>query len=167
MQKSKDMGKKEIDNKKELARILYMNGENQQDIGEKVGVSRVTINKWVNDLGWKERRAAKAVTRPELINKLLLSIDSMLDKAAVIDNPEQMAGLGDKLSKIAAAIEKLDKKTNVVDTVEVCIAFGKWVEHRIGTSKEITPELAKIINKLQDQFINEQFNINTSINKKK
>lgn len=166
MPKSKAMGKKEIDNKKELARILYMNGENQQDIAEKVGVSRVTINKWVQTLGWKERRAAKAVTRPELINKLLLSIDSMLDKAAVIDNPEQMAGLGDKLSKIAAAIEKLDKKANVVDTVEVCIAFGKWVEHRIGTDKEITPELAKIINRLQDQFINEQFNINTNIKKK-
>lgn len=153
------MAKKELDNKKEFARILYMNGENQQDIADKTGVSRVTINKWIKDNGWKERRAAKAVTRPELINKLLLSIDTMIDKANNMDNPEAMAGLGDKLSKVASAIEKLDKKANVVDTIEVCIAFGKWVEHRIGTDKEVTPELAKIINKLQDTFINEQFNI--------
>lgn len=153
------MAKKELDNKKEFARILYMNGESQQDIADKTGVSRVTINKWIKDNGWKERRAAKAVTRPELINKLLLSIDTMIDKANNMDSPEAMAGLGDKLSKVASAIEKLDKKANVVDTIEVCIAFGKWVEHRIGTDKEVTPELAKIINKLQDIFINEQFNI--------
>ena len=153
------MAKKELDNKKEFARILYMNGESQQDIADKTGVSRVTINKWIKDNGWKERRAAKAVTRPELINKLLLSIDTMIDKANNMDSPEAMAGLGDKLSKVASAIEKLDKKANVVDTIEVCIAFGKWVEHRIGTDKEVTPELAKIINKLQDTFINEQFNI--------
>jgi len=153
------MAKKELDNKKDFARILYMNGENQQDIADKTGVSRVTINKWIKDNGWKERRAAKAVTRPELINKLLLSIDTMIAQANNMDNPEAMAGLGDKLSKVASAIEKLDKKANVVDTIEVCIAFGKWVEHRIGTDKEVTPELAKIINKLQDTFINEQFNI--------
>lgn len=153
------MAKKELDNKKEFARILYMNGENQQDIADKTGVSRVTINKWIKDNGWKERRAAKAVTRPELINKLLLAIDTMIDKANNMDNPEAMTGLGDKLSKVASAIEKLDKKANVVDTIEVCIAFGKWVEHRIGVDKEVTPELTKIINKLQDTYINEQFNI--------
>lgn len=151
------MAKKELDNKKEFARILYMNGENQQDIADKTGVSRVTINKWIKDNGWKERRAAKAVTRPELINKLLLSIDTMIDKANNMDTPEAMAGLGDKLSKVASAIEKLDKKANVVDTIEVCISFGKWVEHRIGVDKEVTPELAKQINKLQDTYINEQF----------
>lgn len=153
------MAKKELNSKKEFAFILYMNGTNQQDIADKTGVSRVTINKWIKDNGWKEKRAAKAVTRPELINKLLLSIDTMIDKANNMDSPEAMAGLGDKLSKIASAIEKLDKKANVIDTIEVCIAFGKWVEHRIGIDKEVTPELAKIINKLQDTFINEQFNI--------
>jgi len=105
------------------------------------------------------KRAAKSVTRPELINKLLHSIDSMIDKANNMDKPEEFAGLADKLSKIASAIEKLDKKANVVDTVEVCIAFGKWIEHKIGIDKRVTPELAKTINDLQDTFINEQFNI--------
>ena len=104
------MAKKELDNKKEFARILYMNGENQQDIADKTGVSRVTINKWIKENGWKERRAAKAVTRPELINKILLSIDTMIDKANNLESPEAMAGLGDKLSKLASVIEKLDKK---------------------------------------------------------
>lgn len=153
------MGKKETENKKELARILYMNGENQQVIADRVGVSRVTVNRWVNEDGWKERRAAKAVTRPELINKLLLSIDRILEKANESEDAETLAGLGDKLSKVASAIEKLDKKANIVDTIEVCIAFGRWVEHRIGIDKEVTKDTARLINRLQDLYINEQFNL--------
>lgn len=155
------MGRKDLENKKEMARVLYMAGENQLTISEKVNVSRVTINKWVAAGGWKERRAAKAVTRPELINKMLLNIDALLDKAAASDKPEDLAGMSDKLSKIASAIEKLDKKANVVDAIEVFIAFSKWVEFRIGSDKEITPDLVKLINKLQDQYMNEQFNLNS------
>ena len=155
------MGRKDLENKKEFARTLYMSGENQNTIAEKVGVSRVTITKWVAAGNWKERRAAKAVTRPELISKMLLNIDALLDKAAASDKPEDLAGMSDKLSKIASAIEKLDKKANVVDAIEVFIAFSKWVEFRIGSATEITPEVVKLINKLQEQYMNEQFNLNT------
>ena len=73
--------KKELDNKKELARILYMNGETQQVIADNVGVSRITVNKWAKEALWKEQRAAKTITRPELINKMLLNIDILLEKA--------------------------------------------------------------------------------------
>jgi len=37
------MAKKELDSKKEFAKILYMSEENQQTIADKTGVSRVTI----------------------------------------------------------------------------------------------------------------------------
>ena len=36
-----------------------------------------------------------------------------------------IAGLGDKLAKLSAVIEKLDKKANVVDAIEVFMAFSK------------------------------------------
>lgn len=147
--------RKDMDNKRELARILYMNGENQQSIAEKVGVSRVTVNKWVNEKGWKEKRAAKAVTRPELINKLLLNIDKILENAHDSDKPEEIAGLGDKLSKLASAIEKLDKKTSVIDVIEVCMAMEKWMEHRMEIDKDATPELVKKFNYYHDLYINE------------
>ena len=48
--------------KKDLAEALYMSGINQQDIAEKIGVSRVTVNKWCMSGGWKERRGAKKIT---------------------------------------------------------------------------------------------------------
>lgn len=149
---------KDLDNKKELAKILYMSGKNQKDISDQIKVSRVTINKWVNQEGWKEIRAAKTITRPELINKMLLSINNMIDEA--LKNPAggDLTGMSDKLSKIAAAIEKLDKKTNVVNVIEAFIGFEKWLEQRASYDKSISTDLIKEITSLQDRYINEQFN---------
>ena len=155
--KVKRMSKKEIEKKKDLARILYMNGTSQKEVAERVSVSRVTINKWVKDEGWDEKRAAKTVTRPELVNKLLRSIDTMIEKALETDDAD-ISGFGDKLAKISATIERLDKKGGVVSTIEVCIAFGQWLEHRMGVDKAVTPELVKQVTRLQDTYINEQFN---------
>ena len=71
------MTKAETEKKKSLARSLYLAGMEQNEIAEKVDVSRVTISKWCNAEGWKESRAAKNITRPELVNKLLLTIDKL------------------------------------------------------------------------------------------
>jgi hypothetical protein len=48
--------------------------------------------------GWKEARAAKSVTRPELVNKLLLTIDALITQVNESGDPMAMAGLGDKLA---------------------------------------------------------------------
>lgn len=67
--------KKELEDKKDYARLLYMQGEQQKVIAEKVGVSAQTITKWVNVGGWVEQRAAQNITRPELVNKLLRTVE--------------------------------------------------------------------------------------------
>ena len=152
------MNKSELRKKQEYARILYFNNESQESIAEKAGVSKVTISKWVNTLGWKEKRAAENITRPELINKLLRTVNSLIDQVADSNDPTKMAGLGDKLSKFTSAIEKLDKKANIVTTIEVFMAFSKWLEYRSSQDKELTPELIKAINRYQDLFISDQLN---------
>lgn len=152
------MAKKTQQDKKEHARLLFMNGETQRAIAEKIGISKQTVNKWVAEGSWVERRAAQNVTRPEIVNNLLRAIDqevqSLLNVAET--NPEQVASAADKLSKLAATIEKLDKKANVVDAIEVFIAFGKWVQHRATFDDELTDDLVKAINKYQDLYISEQ-----------
>lgn len=153
------MTKADIEKKKSLARSLYMAGIEQNEIAEKVDVSRVTISKWCNTEGWKEARAAKSITRPELVNKLLLTIDTLITQVNTSDDPELMAGLGDKLAKLSSVIEKLDKKANVVDAIEVFMAFSKWIEYRSTIDPEVTPELIKAINKYQDLYITEQMGI--------
>ena len=153
------MTKAEIEKKKSLARSLFLSGMEQTEIAEKVDVSRVTISKWCTSEGWKEARAAKNVTRPELVNKLLLTIDTLITQVNSSDDPTLIAGLGDKLAKLSAVIEKLDKKANVVDAIEVFMAFSKWIEYRSAIDPDVTPELVKAINKYQDLYITEQMGI--------
>ena len=150
------MTKQETEKKKSLARSLYMAGMEQTEIADQVDVSRVTISKWANQEGWKEARAAKNVTRPELVNKLLLTIDTLITQVNQSEDPALIAGLGDKLAKLSSVIEKLDKKANVVDAIEVFMAFSKWIEYRSTIDPELTPELIKAINRYQDIYITEQ-----------
>lgn len=151
--------KKDMERLKSLARSLYLSGMEQTEIAEKTDVSRVTISKWCTAEGWKEARAAKNVTRPELVNKLLATIDTLITQVNSSEDPALIAGLGDKLAKLSAVIEKLDKKANVVDVIEVFMAFSKWIEYRSTIDPEVTPELIKAINKYQDMYITEQMGI--------
>ena len=147
------MTKKEIEEKREYARLLYMEGNPQKMIADKVGVSAQTITKWVNSCGWSEQRAAKNITRPELVNKLLRTIDKMIDNVNESDDTNAVNGLGDKLVKVAATIAKLDKKASVVDAIEVFMAFGKWLQYQAQFDESITPEFIKQVNKYQDKYI--------------
>lgn len=147
------MKKTELENKKSLARALYLSGMEMQEIAERIGVSRVTISNWCAKEGWKEARAAKNITRPELVNKLLLSIDNLIETVNKSEDPTLIGSLADKLSKLSAVVEKLDKKANVVDAIEVFMAFNKWLQYNSEFDPEITPELIKTINKYQNRFL--------------
>lgn len=147
------MKKAELEKKKELARALFLSGMEQTEIADKVGVSRVTVSKWCTADGWKETRAAKNITRPELVNKLLLTIDKLIQQVTGSEDPNMNASLCDKLSKLAAVIQKLDKQANIVSAIEVFMAFSKWLEYRSATDPDVTPELIKAINKYQDKFL--------------
>ena len=147
------MTKAELEKKKSTARALFMSSMEQAEIADRVGVSRVTISKWCVAEGWKETRAAKNITRSELVNKLLLTIDNLITQVNESKDPTLLGGLGDKLAKLSAVIEKLDKKANVVDAIDVFTAFSKWLEFRAKTDPEVTVELIKQINRFQDMFI--------------
>ena len=150
------MKKAEVENKKSLARSLYMAGMEQQEIAEKVGVSRVTVSKWCTAEGWKEARAAKSISRPELVNKLLVAIDNLIAQVNASGDPEAIGTLADKLAKLSATIEKLDKKANVIDAIEVFMAFNRWIQDQASYDPQITPELIKAINKYQNKFLMEK-----------
>lgn len=142
---------------KDYAYTLYMSGTTQKEIAEKTGVSRQTINKWVADNGWEVRRAAKTISRPELANRLLKSI---ADEIECLNNQEgDREGITpatiDKLAKMAAMVEKLDKKAGIVESIEVFIAFGRWLQHRATVDSELTPGLLKAVNTYQDLYISE------------
>ncbi len=150
------MKKAEIERKKSVARSLYLAGMDQNEIADKLEVSRNTVSKWSTTESWKEQRAATQVTRPELVNKLLTTIDTLITEVNNSNDPVLIAGLADKLAKFSAVIEKLDKKANVVDAIEVFMAFNKWLQFNASYDPEITPELIKAINKYQNKFLMEK-----------
>lgn len=150
------MKKAELERKKQLGRSLYLSGTEINDIAEQLAVSRQSVSKWAAAEGWKEARAAKNISRPELVNKLLLAIDNLIEQVNKSGDPEAIGTLADKLSKLSATIEKLDKKANVVDAIEVFMAFNRWIQDQASYDPEITPELIKAINKYQNKFLMER-----------
>ena len=60
------------------------------------------------------------------------------------------------MAKLSSVIEKLDKKANVVDAIEVFMAFNRWIQDQASFDPEITPELIKAINKYQNKFLMEK-----------
>lgn len=158
------MNKAELENKKALGRTLFLSGMELTEIAERISVSRQTVSKWANGEGWKEARAAKNITRPELVNKLLLTIDKLITSVNESDDPTLIAGLGDRLAKLSSVIEKLDKKANVVDAIEVFMAFNRWIQDQACYDPEITPELIKAINKYQNLFLKDKMTSMTTNN---
>jgi len=149
------MKKTEIENKKTLARVLYMKDMQQDEIAEKVGVSRVTISKWCQQGAWKEQRAAQNVTRPELINKILHAINDILDKVNTSEDVTLAAKTSDQLVKLTKVICQLQTGATIIDAIDVFMAFNKWLQFRSETDPEVTIDLMKKINHYQDTFIGE------------
>jgi len=177
----KRLTKAEMADKKELAKLLFMQGEMQKAISERIGVSEVTISNWAKEEAWAEKKAGANITRPELVNKLLLQINNLIEDVSNSEDISLKSKLPDSLSKFASVIEKLDKKANIVDTIDVFIAFNKWLQFRnlsndeiiINTTNEINEYLdthksvsaqfiasrfSRVINRYQDLYISENIN---------
>ena len=136
-----------------------MQGEDQKTIAVKVGVSETTLSRWATAGAWTEKRAGINITRPEIVNKNLVLIAKLLDKLNSED--VSLADVGkivDQISKLAAAIERIDKKASAVDAIEVFIAMNKWLESRLVWDKNITPQFMDTFSKYQELYVNELMN---------
>ena len=130
--------------RQELARMYFMQGMKQKEIADKVGVSRNTICAWIRDGKWDTVRAAKTITRSELVKKMLNDLDEKLASGQ---------WTADEIIKVASTIEKLDKQTNIVTITEVFTAFNQWLVSRMQVDPGLTPEIVKIINTYQNIII--------------
>jgi transposase len=150
---AKGKTKKELDAARELAYILFINGIPNKEIAERVGVSAQSVTAWIKDGDWKAKKAAKTITRTELINKTLEQISHMLD-SDMLKDPKQ----ADKLSKLAALVERLDKKNSPVLSIEVFIQFTSFLQNQAGFDRNISVDFIRQVNKYQDAFITSLMN---------
>lgn len=130
----------------------------QNVIAEKVGVSANTIGKWVKEGCWAERRAAHTLTRKEVVNNVLRSINNLAEKLGQVEDLSKASGIADQLAKLSATVSKLDKEASVVDFIECFMAFGRWLDYQAETDPDITAEFRKKVNEYQNKYILELVN---------
>jgi transcriptional regulator with XRE-family HTH domain len=153
------MTKKEKEDKRELARLYYMKGETQKQIAQVIGISEVTISKWAKSGNWDMKRATERVTRQELVLNNLQIISKLQQQVSEADNPLELSkSVSDQISKYSASIEKLDKKTNIIQIQEGFILFTRWLSEHPKLQSAEGFEFIKEIDKYQGEYLDFRFN---------
>lgn len=135
--------------KKEWAKTLYLK-ENltQQEIADRVGVSRVSVNRWIADGKWEEQKVGLTLTREEQVANLYRQVAEINRKIAEKTEGERFASNAeaDILGKLSAAIRKMETDVGIADVISVQTKFIEFLRPiDLGKAKELT--------QLSDAFI--------------
>lgn len=138
------MAKQQLTNaqKKEWAKLLFTK-ENltQAEIAERVGVRAATLSKWVNSENWQLLKTSITITREEQLARLYQHLQLLNDK--ILERPiaERVATTAeaDIITKIASAIDKLEKETGLSEVISVLKQFLNWLRASdLEKAKELT-----------------------------
>lgn len=135
--------------KKDYARTLYLKDNlTQQEIAEKVGVSRQTIIRWVAAEKWEEMKVGLTLGREQQIANLHRQVMELNN--LILSRPEgerfATTAEADTLGKLAAAIKKMETEVGITDLVNVGMRFIEWI-------RLIDLDKAKEVTVLWDKFI--------------
>lgn len=111
--------------KKEIAEDMYIRlGLTGREIAESLGVTEQTVSRWKKgregEKSWDDRKTEAQLT-PIRIKELLLT------EAHKIASGEESTINSDRLSKLMAVIDRLDKKINVRTVMDVFKLFDNWM----------------------------------------
>lgn len=129
--------------KKEWAQTLYLR-ENltQQEIADRVGVSRVTVSNWCRAGKWEEQKVGIMLTRREQAQSLYRQL-AEIDKA-IKTKPEGQrfpdAKQADTIVKLTSAIHNLEQEVGIADRIAVLTDVIEWLRQSdLQKAKELTP----------------------------
>ena len=138
--------------KKQWAQTLYLR-ENltQLEIAERVGVSRVTVSKWVRDGKWEEQKAGITLTRQEQVANLYRQVAEINRTIATRHEGERFPNSkeADILGKLSAAIRNMEQETGIADIISVMTAFVEWL-------RPLDLDKAKEVMRMADDFIKDK-----------
>lgn len=115
--------------KKEWAQLLFTK-ENltQKEIADRVGVSRVTINRWAAEGKWDELKVSITITREEQLKSLYRQLSEMNAEIAKRDkNRYPSPSEADTINKLASAIDKMETETGLNDILSTFKSFLNWL----------------------------------------
>lgn len=138
--------------KKEWAKTLFLK-ENltQKEIAARVGVSQQTITRWVNAEHWEDLKTSITLTKQEQVGHLYRQVAEINRAISQKNEGERFADPkeADIMSKLAAAINKMETEVGIKDIIEVGIKFIDWI-------RAVDLDKAKDITALYDAFIKDQ-----------
>lgn len=138
--------------KKEWAKTLYLR-ENltQQEIADRVGVSRVTVSNWVRAGKWEEQKAGLTLTRQEQVANLYRQVAEINRAISARAGGERFPNSkeADILGKLSAAIRNMEQETGIADIISVLIGFIEWL-------RPLDLDKAKELTRLSDAYIKDK-----------
>lgn len=138
--------------KKEWAKTLYLR-ENltQQEIADRVGVSRVTVSNWVRAGKWEEQKAGLTLTRQEQVANLYRQVAEINRAISGRAEGERFPNSkeADILGKLSAAIRNMEQETGIADIISVLTSFIEWL-------RPLDLDKAKELTRLADAYIKDK-----------
>ncbi|EKU90288.1 YfeC-like transcriptional regulator [Bacteroides oleiciplenus] len=116
--------------KKDYARTLYLKDNlTQQEIADKVGVARKTVNRWIAAEKWEEMKVGMTLTREQQVASLHRQVAEI--NRVISERPEGQryatAAEADTLNKLATAIKKMETDIGIADIISVGMKFINWL----------------------------------------
>jgi len=137
---------------KEYAKLLFVKEKlTQKEIAAKVGVSEVTISKWVKDGKWDQLRSTISVTREE---RLRSTINQLTELDNLIASREIKYRFPDKdesniRRRLVADLTSLETECGLTDVINVSRKILDWI-------RPIDPQKGKEMMSLFDAYIKDQ-----------
>lgn len=138
--------------KKEWAKTLYLR-ENltQQEIADRVGVSRVTVSNWVRSGKWEEQKAGLTLTRQEQVANLYRQVAEINRSISARTEGERFPNSkeADILGKLSAAIRNMEQEMAIADIISALTGFIEWL-------RPLDLDKAKELTRLADAYIKDK-----------
>lgn len=132
------MAKTGTDKKTLAERYFFDTDFTQEEIAELLDVTPQTISRWATDGNWKAKKASYTITPRDIKNMLYEQIFAIREKAQnanrPLDNKE-----ADAISKLATAVERVDKRMTNSTFFAVFMEFNNWLR---GVDLESLKKLA-------------------------
>lgn len=148
------MGTLTNDQKKELARELYIQGNfTFAEIAEKVGSTRQTVSRWAEAGKWEDLKVYMTVGKDNILRGFYQQLAD-IQAAIQAREPEKRIATSteaDRLIKLASAIKKIENDCGIAGLVDAGMRF-------INYMRTVDLDEAKKIARYWDIFLTEQMN---------
>jgi transcriptional regulator with XRE-family HTH domain len=118
------MAKTELssEQKKDYARNLFLHENLTQDeIALRTGVTRKTVSRWMEGGNWRGLKVSITITREEQIRKLYDQLAALNEAISSREKGDRYATAAeaDTITKLAGAIEKMEKEVGIAEIAGV------------------------------------------------